>query len=76
LLLHSHTEQVKLKDISLHKNHTKYISPAKAGITRADIVSQHLATNTVSRQGGPTADNKEYSSLHHYHIIAHYRLLQ
>ena len=39
----------------------------EAGDTRADI---------VGRQRGPTANNKEYSSLRHYCAIVHYRLLQ
>jgi len=28
------------------------------------------------RPGDPTANNKEYSSLRHYRVIVHYRLLQ
>jgi len=38
--------------------------------TQADII---LATDIVGRQGGPTADNKEYSSLRHYRVIVQYR---
>jgi len=32
--------------------------------------------DNVGWQGSQTADNKEYSSLRHYRIIVHYRLLQ